>query len=261
MYENGGSFAEGYAIGRDSNNGYNNGGWGFGGDWIWAFLLLALAGNGGWGFGGGFGGGYGGGNLAGYEIGRLATTNDVASGFSTSAMMGNLNDIILGQAGIQQTLCQGFSGVNQTVERGLSTLGYNMATGFHGVDNAICTLGYQTQQGFNGIANQIASCCCDLKTMNLENRYLNEKQTCDIITAINAGNQRLVDIYTGDKIAALQAENTALKGQISNSKQTAEIISQLRDPSCPIASYAVPNPNCCYNPLFTGFGGGNCGCN
>lgn len=258
MYENNGSFAEGYAIGRDSTN---NNGFGFGGDWIWAFLLLALAGNGGW---GGFGGN--GGNLAGYEIGKLATTNDVASGFSTSTMMGNLNDIILGQAGIQQTLCQGFSGVNQTVERGLSTLGYNMATGFHGINNAICTLGYQNQQGFNSIAHQISDCCCDLKTMNLENRYLNEKQTCDIINAITAGNQRLVDIYTGDKIAALQAENTALKGQISNNAQTSEIVSKLRDPGCPVASYVVPNPNCCYNPFGFGyggygFGGNNCGCN
>lgn len=34
MYEqSSGSFAEGYAIGRDSNNGYGNNG--FGGDWCW----------------------------------------------------------------------------------------------------------------------------------------------------------------------------------------------------------------------------------
>ena len=254
MYEHDNSFAEGYAVGRDCNTKTD----GFGGDWIWAFLLFAIIGN------NGFGGGYGG-NFAGYEMGRLATTNDVASGFSTSEIMSDLNDIILqttqGFAGVQQTLCQGFSGVNQTVERGLSTLGYNIATGFHGVDNAICTLGYQTQQGINAISNQIASCCCDLKTMNLENRYLNEKQTCDIIAAINAGNQRLVDIYTADKMAALQAENIALKGQISNSRQTADIVAQLRDPASPVASYVVPNPNCCYNPLFAGYAGGNCGCN
>jgi hypothetical protein len=55
-----------------------------------------------------------GGQEVGYELGKLATTNDVASGFASNAMIGGLNDIKLGQAGIQQTLCQGFSGVNTT---------------------------------------------------------------------------------------------------------------------------------------------------
>ena len=97
--------------------------------------------------------------------------------------------------------------------------------------------------------------------MNLENRYLNEKQTCDIVNAINVGNQRLVDIYTNDKIEALRAENVALKGQISNDKQTANIVSQLRDPGCPVASYVVPNPNCCYNPFGFNYNNGCSGCN
>lgn len=87
--------------------------------------------------------------------------------------------------------------------------------------------------------------------MNLENRYLNEKQTCDIVNAINLGNQRLVDIYTTDKINALTAENVALKGRISNDAQSAYIINSLSP--CPKPAYLVPNPNCCYNPC--GFNG------
>lgn len=35
MYQDGGSFAEGYAIGRDTVNGNYNNGFGFGGDWSW----------------------------------------------------------------------------------------------------------------------------------------------------------------------------------------------------------------------------------
>lgn len=84
-------FAEGYAVGQGNAN---NNGWGnvWGGDWIWAILLLALF-NGGWGFGGG---GYGGGNMN-YELGKVATSNDVAVGFAQNATLSSLNDLKLGR--------------------------------------------------------------------------------------------------------------------------------------------------------------------
>lgn len=228
-------------------NGNSNGMWGS--DGIWAILLLALLGFG-RGYGGygngGFGGGQGYGDTVGWQLGRLATTNDVASGFSTSEIMSDLNDIILGQsqgfAGVQQTLCQGFSGINTA-----------LLQGFHGVDNAICTLGYQNQQGFNGLANQMAQCCCDLKSMNLENRYLNEKQTCDIINAINAGNQRLVDIYTNDKIDTLNRKLATAENALNQCQNNAYLLGQIKP--CPVPSYNVPNPFCCNS-----VNNGCCGC-
>lgn len=125
----------------------NNGMFGNNGDWIWAFLLLALLGNGGWGFGGGNGG-----DFAGWQLGRLATTNDVASGFSTSEIMSDLNDIILGQAQMQNFINQGFSGVNATV-----------TNGFAGVNNAICTLGYQNAQLINGLSRELGDCLTSSK--------------------------------------------------------------------------------------------------
>lgn len=224
----------------------NNGMFGNNGDWIWAFLLFALIGNNGW---GGFGGGNGGvgsnyvlaTDFATIERKLDGVNNGLCDGFY-AMNTGMLN----GFAGVQQTLCQGFNGLQQTVMQG-----------FHGVDNAVCTLGYNTQAGFNALANQIASCCCDLKTMNLENRYINEKQTCDIVSAINAGNQRLVDIYTNDKIEALRAENTALKGKISDDYQADRIINKLSP--CPSPAYIVPNPNCCYQYNVSPACG--CGCN
>lgn len=232
-------------IANGNCNGNGNGMWGS--DGIWAILLLALLGFGrGYGYGGGFGGGQGYGDTMGWQLGRLATTNDVASGFSTSEIMSDLNDIILGQsqgfAGVQQTLCQGFSGVNTS-----------LLQGFHGVDNAICTLGYQNQQGFNALANQMAQCCCDLKSMNLENRYLNEKQTCDIINAINAGNQRLVDIYTNDKIDTLNRKLATAENALNQCQNNAYLINQIKP--CPVPSYNVPNPFC-YNNVNNGC----CGC-
>lgn len=103
-------FAEGYAVGQGNNN-YGGGCFGgMGGDWLAIIVLFALFANGGWG-----GAGYGGGNNLGYELGRVATTNDVASGFNNSAVLGNLNDLKLGQSGLQNTLCQGFNGLTREI--------------------------------------------------------------------------------------------------------------------------------------------------
>ncbi len=218
----------------------NNGGGMWGGDGIWAILLLALLGN------GGFGGGFGRGGVSpvgtealGYELGKVATTNDVASGFNNSAVLSNLNDIKLsnasGFAGVQQTLCQGFNGINTSI-----------LTGFHGVDNAVCTLGYQNQQGFNSLAHQISDCCCATQRAIDGVNYNMAKNTCDIVTAINASNQRIIDYMTSEKIDTLNRKLAVAENQISNYAQTNAIVGALRQP-CPIPAYNVPNPNCCYN--------------
>ena len=96
-----------------------------------------------------------------------------------------------------------------------------------------------------------------LKSLLLENRYLNERQTCDLITNANNNTRQIIDYLTGEKIAGLQAENAGLKAQISNDRQSAYLLSELKE--CPHAAYIVPNPNCCYNYNVTGFGYGN-GC-
>lgn len=199
-------------IGCNGNNGLN--------DWSWIIglaLVGGLFGNGNFGFGGG-------------NRGTCATQADLSAGFNNSAVLSNLNDIILGQAQMQNFINQGFAGVN---------------AGFAGVDSAVCTLGYNTQAGFNALATQVAQCCCDTRQAIADVRYANERQTADIVQAINAGNQRLVDIYTADKLDALRSENAVLRGQISDDRQADRIISKLSP--CPTPAYVVPNPNCCYN--------------
>lgn len=232
-----------------TSNGNGNGMWN---DGIWAILLLALLGygnRGGYGLGGG---GYGvGSEFVGYQLGKSATQADIASGFNNSAVLSSLNDIKLGQtsgfANVQQTLCQGFNGINTSILQG-----------FHGVDNAICTLGYQNQQGFNGINQTIANCCCDLKSMLMENRYLNERQTCDIVQAINSGNQRLVDIYTNDKIDTLNRKLSVAENSLNQCQNNAYLIGQLRPQ--PIPAYPVfPTTSFAY-PSGVTFGVGNNGC-
>lgn len=203
---------------------------GFGNGWEGLIALALVFGNGGL-FGNGFGGGRGG-------YGSPATVQDVASGFSTSEIMSDLNDIILGQsqgfANVQQTLCQGFSGVNATVTNGFTNLNTNLAS-----------MAYNTQSGFNSLSREIADCCCSTKQMLGEIRYDNAKNTCDIIRASQDNTRAILDYLTGEKIAGLQAENAGLKAQISNDKQSAYLLSELKE--CPKAAYIVPNPNCCYN--------------
>ena len=223
------------------NNGNNGGMWG--NDGIWAILLLALLGFGGRGFGGGFGGYGGAGNeFVGYELGKVATQADVASGFNNSAVLGSLNDIKLTQASNLNFINQGFAGLNNVINQG-----------FAGVDNAICTLGYQNQAGFNTLAHQISDCCCTTQRAIDGINYNNAKNTCDIIQAINYGNQKIVDYMQAEKIDTLNRKLAVVEGQISNLAQTNAIVSALKQP-CPIPAYTVPNPNCCYTNSCSGCG-------
>lgn len=137
-----------YYEGQVADFGCNNNN-GFAGGWEGLIALALVFGNGGL-FGNGFGGGRGG-------YGSPATVQDVASGFSTSEIMSDLNDILLGQASMQNFINQGFAGVNATV-----------TNGFAGVNNAICTLGYNTQAGFNSISREIADCLTSSKKSMLK---------------------------------------------------------------------------------------------
>ena len=255
-------FAEGYAVGQGNAN---NGGWGngaWGAEWLWIIVLFALFGNSGWGFGGN--GGCGNGNLN-YELGKVATSNDVAVGFAQNATLSSLNDLKLGQAGVQQTLCQGFSGINTAVmqaqnanEKGFAQLGYQLA-------DCCC----QTQRAIDGVNYNMAKNACDVTNAI-------HTSTRDIIDAQRDGTNAILNFLTQDKIATLQAENQSLKFAASQTAQNAyltatidagnaELIRRLgRD--CPIPAYVVPNPNCCYGTPVgvlnnNGYGcNGGCGC-
>lgn len=241
-------FAEGLAVGMNNgtcNNGFGNG-WGDG--WWILLLLLCGWGNNGWGNRNG--------QDVGYEIGKLATTNDVASGFSTSTIMSNQHDLQLGQAngfaGVQQTLCQGFNGINQTVMQG-----------FHGVDNAICTLGYRNQQGFSDIGRQLSDCCCETRAAIADVKYANERQTCDIQTAIcnstrdiidsqRAGTDRIIGFLTNQEMERLRSENQDLRFERSQATQTTNLVDALR----PMARPAYIT----CSPYESAFGRNGCGC-
>jgi hypothetical protein len=189
-----------------------------------------------------------GGNFTSYELGRVATTNDVASGFSTSAVMSNQREMQLalttGFADVQQTLCQGFSDVNATVNAVGNT-----------INQGLCTLGYNFQSGLNDIDRHLSDCCCNIGRAIDGVNYNMAKNTCDIIQANNNNTQRLLDYWncreTQDLRDKLQTANFQISQMNQNAfitanqnAQTAELIRRLgRD--CPVPAYVVPNPNCC----------------
>lgn len=237
------AYYEGEISGLGSN--YNNGtGWGWEG--LIGLVIAASIFNGGFGGGfGGFGGRYGAGGFLDYELGKVATVNDLAAGFNNSSVLSNLNSLKEGQLQMINYNNQGFAGLNS-----------QLITGFNNVNSAICNLGFQNQAGINQISREIGECCCKTNASIADLKYANEKQTSDIINAINVGNQRLVDIYTSDKIDTLNRKLATAEAQLSNNAQTAAIVGAL-SPKQPIPSYYVPNPNCCYTPCGTGCGGAN----
>ena len=212
-----------------ANGNCNNGGmFGNNGDWIWAFLLFALIGNNGWG-GVGNGGGYG----FPYAFGGFpATQADVRAAVDQQTLISKIDQQTYG-------LADSTYAINNTINSNFRTL-----------DNAICTLGYQNQAGINSLSAQLAQCCCDNRAAISEVRYDMSKGFCDVIRAGQDNTRAILDYLTGEKISSLQAENAGLKAQISNDRQSAYLISQLKEP-CPVPAYLTCDPRVPYSP---------CGC-
>lgn len=256
------NYSEGLATGMALQQGNgSNGGMGFGGNgWGDLAALIVVAGLFGWG-NGGFGGGFGGGRGGVGENYVLATDfatierklDGVNNGLCDGFYAQNTN-MLNGFASVQQTLCQGFNGI----ERSIADTNSNLA-------NSICTLGYQNQAGFNALSTQLAQCCCDTRAAIADVKYANERNTCDIIRAGQDNTRAILDYLTTEKISALQAENSGLKAQISNDRQSAYIVNAL-SPKCPQPAYVVQPPqqvtfatDCCGNTAFAGNKGCGCG--
>lgn len=219
----------------------NNNGFGFGNGWeglIGLALVAGLFGNG-WGFGG-FGGGRGG------SYGGIGENYVLATDFAT---------IERKLDAVNNGICDSTFALNNTITNGFFGVQNSLTQGFSGLNTALL-------QGNYALANQLSTCCCELKSLGLENRYLNERQTCDIIQATNANTQRIIDYLTTEKISSLQSENAGLKAQISNDRQSAYIISELA-PKCPQPAYVVQPPqqvtfptNCCGNVAYASYNNG-----
>ena len=273
----------------------NNGGFGnaFGGDsgW-WLILLFILLGNGGWGFGGGFGGNYG---MIGSEMYPwMNQANLTQNGFQNQMLNDNVTSIRDGISGlstqlcgccadVQQSLCNGFSGVNATVNAGFA----NAETAANARQMANMQQAFASQTavtaGMNTLAQSLQNCCCENRAGIADLKYTVATENCadraaladglrDVITNQTANTQRILDQLCNDKIDAKNEKIADLERQLtmanlaaSQTAQNAFIaqgfsneVDQLynRLSSCPVPTTPVYGRT----PIFTCGNNGGCGC-
>ena len=180
--------------------GNNNGGI-FGGDGIWALVLLALLFNGNNGFGG-FGGNSG--DFAWLSNGQKDIMTNTNNGFDTLHLSNQIEGVRDGVAGLSNQICSSTADVVQSVNSGFASAeiaanARQVADMNQNFNNQIATL-----QGFNTLGSQLATCCCEnrLATCQTQNivqnegnatRFADANNTRDIITNATQNTQAILD--------------------------------------------------------------------
>lgn len=243
---------EGYSLSDIAavSGGRNGGLFGDGANGWWVILLFLFA-FGGW--GNGFSGTNGGAVTA--DIGYNFDMHDVSSGVRSLA-----SDVANGFYNLNTSLLTGFSGTqNQICNSGFETIQAINANTVAGMQN---TNALQAQLAAHSADEQL--CCC--QTQNAINsgfatlNYNLATEACadraaisngirDVIDNANNNTRSILDFLVQDRISALQSENQALKGQISQSEQNAYLINALRPAAEP--AYLVANP---YTGIYGTYG-------
>jgi len=266
----------------------NNGGFGFGNDWGWIILLLLFAG-GGWGMGG-FGGGWGGfGGFGGmYEFpwllnGQQGINNNVSDGFRSAQLSDSVTSVRDGISGlstqlcgccgdIQTSLCNGFNGVNASVNQAQNALAQQMYT--NQIADLERSFAAQTANtnGLNNVSAQLANCCCENRAATQDVKYTIATEACATRSANAQNTQSILDKLCQLELDGYKRENDQLRSQLqfanmqaSQVAQTADLrannatvanqlVAELR--SCPIPSQPVYGNQ----PIFTCGNVSSCGC-
>ena len=261
-------------------NGNNNGGF-FGGDGIWALVLLALLfGNNGW--GNGFGGGSNN-DYAWLSNGQKDIMTNTNNGFDTLHLSNQIEGVRDGVYGLSNQLCNCCADITGTISNGFANA--EVADNARQIANMQQAFNSQisTLQGFNNLGSRFDDCCCEnrLGIANLTSTILSENcadraalsdGVRDIITNQTANTQRILDQLCNDKIDAknekiadLQREILMKDLQASQIQQTATLrlgqeaeVDALynRLNNCPVPTTPVYGRT----PIFTCNNNGGCGC-
>ena len=231
------------------NNGFGNGGF-FGGDGIWAIVLLALLfNNGGW-------GGFGGGNnndFAWLSNGQKDIMTNTNNGFDTLHLSNQLEGNRDAINGLSNQICNSTADITSAVSN-----------------------------GFYGLNTSLLNCCCEnrLATQDLKATVISENCADrealsngirDIIANQVAGTQRVLDQLCADKIDAKNEKIADLERQLSMKDLQASQVAQNafiaqgfanevdqlynRLSNCPVPSTPVYGRT----PIFTCNNGCGCG--
>lgn len=209
--------------------------------------------------------------------------------------MGGINGINSGIQGLSTQLCNCCCDMQNTVNQGFFGVQNALCNGFNGVEqsanarqmaNMNTAFGLQTamNQGFNGLSSDLANCCCENRLATNDLKYTIAQENCadraaisegirDILENCNRNNQRILDQLCQDKIDAKNEKIADLERQLtmadlraSQIAQTAQIragqveeidamYNRLRD--CPVPTMPVYGSQ----PIFTCPNNNNgCGC-
>ena len=277
-----------YPVYMNGGNGFGNSG--FGGDWVWLILILALFGGfGGNGWGnGGFGGGFNN-EYAWLSNGQKEIMSNTNNGFDTLHLSNQIEGVIDGIHGISNSICSSTASITNAITDGfysaeIAANNRQMADMNQNFNNQIATL-----NGFNNLNNALQQCCCDnrLATCQTQNivqneanstRFADANNTRDIITNATANTQAILDKLCqleldgvkaqldakNDRISDLQRENLMKDLQASQTAQNAFISQGFANEvdalynrlnNCPVPTTPVYGRT----PIFTCNNNG-CGC-
>ena len=171
------------------------------------------------------------------------------------------------------------NGTDADVRQLASTLNVDVESvknGINTVNSAIATLAAQTgmsslqvinaiQSGNATLGRQLCECCCENRLLTTQQGYESRIQTIEqtnqlgsqadrnassILNAINAQTIAMNDGFCAikerelqDKIDALTAANTSLRGQIDNANQTAQIAAMLAPIQSEVNAIKASQPN------------------
>ena len=222
-------------------------GWGDGeGGFLWILLVLLLG-------GGAWGGGWGGRGMGGATGGAAESVDRAVA----QARADGLSDQVVIDAvhGNAAAISQLASTLNCDINS-IQTVLCGMDKSIMQVSNQIGLASTQiinaVQSGNCQITQAIAQCCCDMKSMQYENRIQNMEQTNLLTGVMNAGFNQLgnkidaqtlamtqgfqgiKDYLTAEKIETLQHTITQLEGAANNANQTLAIRAAIDAATTPI---------------------------
>lgn len=247
---------------------YGNGGFGgnagYGSDWVWVILLLALFG-GNW--GGNNGGFFGGNNndFAWLSNGQKEIMQNTNQGFDTLHLSNQLDTVNSGIYSLSNQLCNCCADMNQTVSNGF----YNAEIAANNRQMANMNTAFD-------LSRQFADCCCenrlgiqDLKATviseNCSDREVLRQIGQDILVNQTANTQKIIDeIFRDrldekdDKIADLNRQLQMADLRASQIAQTQAITSNIYNElkNCPVGTVPVYGSQ----PIFTCPNNNSCGC-
>jgi hypothetical protein len=128
------------------------------------------------------------------------------------------------------------------LDNGIRSLQNGLCDGFYALNNSVKDAAY-------ALDGSIKNCCCETNRNIDSVRYDMSKGFCDVITASNAGVQKILDVLCANEKQALRDRIQTLETSSIVQAQTKNLVEALRP--VPVPAYITCSPYAAAN---------NCGC-